>query len=433
MAYTFKLPDVGEGMAEGEIVRLLVQPGDTVAKDQPVIEVQTDKVSVELPSPVAGVVKDIPVQAGEVVPVGNPLLILETDEADGMDENGGHQTVTGDEKFESKTDEDGQQLKNVDNPVSRPRRVIAAPATRRLARELKVDIEQVQGTGPRGRVTDQDVRIFASGNGKKNVRDGEGQVSVVSTPAESASAQYREEYNPAELEERIDIRGIRKQIAEKMVRSKSTIPHVTHFDQVDVTELIDVRKRLKDEATAAGVKLTYLPFIVKAVTFALREFPVFNAMIDDDKQQIVIKKYIHIGIATDTEDGLVVPVIRDADRKSLLEIAREIESLSTRARNKALTPSDLSGGTFTISNVGGVGGMFATPVINHPEVAILATHKIEAKPVVVDREKKEFDIRDFMTISLSFDHRIIDGVQAVKFSNRIRDLLQEPLTLMLRM
>lgn len=433
MAFTFKLPDVGEGMAEGEIVRLLVQPGDTVAKDQPVIEVQTDKVSVELPSPVAGVVKEIPVQAGEIVPVGAPLIILETDETGTMEDHAAPQHVTSDEEYDHNRIDQAQESTPVVQDSGRPRRVIAAPATRRLARELKVDIEQVQGSGPHGRVTDQDVRDFAAGKGNNYAGEGESRVSVVSTPAGSTHAQTREESDPSALEERIDLRGIRKQIAEKMVRSKSTIPHVTHFDQVDVTELIDVRKRLKDEASAAGVKLTYLPFIVKAVTMALREFPIFNAMIDDEKQQIVIKKYIHIGIATDTADGLVVPVIKDADRKSLLEIAREIESLSTRARNKQLTPSDMSVGTFTISNVGGIGGMFATPVINHPEVAILATHKIEAKPVVIDREKKEFDIRDFMTLSLSFDHRIIDGVEAVKFTNRIRDFLQEPLSLMLRM
>ncbi|MBO8173042.1 MAG: 2-oxo acid dehydrogenase subunit E2 [Bacillaceae bacterium] len=426
MAYEFKLPDVGEGMAEGEIVRLLVEPGEQIDRDQPILEVQTDKVSVELPSPVGGRVKEIPVQPGDVVPVGSTIMVIETDEA------GVTESVQTDSRTEQPASAPGEMKPKSENEqkresIPRRRRAIAAPATRKLARELGIDIEQVTGTGPAGRIMDQDVRDFAAGKKK------EAPVEVLTTQAVASAAEpvVTEVEDDVREEERIDIRGIRKQIAERMVKAAFTIPHVTHFDQVDVTELIDVRKRMKHMAEAQGAKLTYLPFIVKAVTVALKEFPHFNAVVDDENNQMVLKKYYHIGIATDTDDGLLVPVIRHADRKSILDIAREIEDLATRAREKKLAVQELQGSTFTISNVGPIGGMFATPIINHPEVAILATHKIETRPVVISRETKEFDIRDFMNISLSFDHRLIDGVDAVRFTNRIREILEDPLSLML--
>lgn len=423
MTFQFKLPDVGEGMAEGEILRVLVRPGENVAKDQPVIEVQTDKVSAELPSPVAGRVRDIPVRPGDLVPVGGTLIVLDTNTDTNTD------TDTDEETFE----EDAAALSSAPSaeqtqltlhmrrsPQNPQRPVLAAPATRRLARELAVDIEQVPGTGPAGRVTEADVRAFASRTHEQ--------------------ADVYQEIAPAvpvdrlvEEEERIPVRGLRRQIAEKMLRSVQVIPHVTHFDELDVTELIAVRNQMKLFADRQEIKLTYLPFIVKAVTMALKEFPRLNSVMDDQSGELVLKKYYHIGIATDTVEGLVVPVIRHADRKSLLEIAREIGELAEKARNKKLSLPEITGGTFTISNVGPIGGMFATPIINHPEVAILATHKIQIKPVVTDREKKEFDFRDFLSFSLSFDHRVIDGVEAVRFTNRMRDLLEQPVSLMLMM
>lgn len=398
MLVEFKLPDVGEGMHEGEVIRLIVNVGDRVQADQPIIEVQTDKVTVELPSPVAGVIESLPVKPGKIVPVGEVVAVINTG-----DNEGSAVYVPQDD---SSVQKDNRNLTRVIK-----KRIIAAPSTRRLARELGVDIELVHGTGSAGRVMDRDVQSFAATHqlAHEEVRN-------------EMQDEVRDELRSVVLQT-IPIRGLRKKIAEKMVKSKFTIPHVTHFDELDVTELIKLRNTMKSSAGAKGVKLTFLPFIIKALAVATREYPIFNATMDEAANEIILHPSLHVGIAVDTEEGLIVPVIHHVHRKGLLQLASEITDLAEKAKTKKLTLAELSGGTFTISNVGPIGGLFATPIINHPEVALLALHKMEEKAVVVNRE---IVIRDRMNFSLSFDHRVVDGVTAVRFTNRIRALIEKP-------
>lgn len=456
MAFEFKLPDVGEGIHEGEIVRWLVAEGDQVTEDQPLVEIQTDKAVVEIPSPVAGPVLKLHYNEGDIVDVGSVIITIgtagdapgtagaaapaEPAQASGAEavaaayrtgSEGGQAAPAAAPAAPAPTSQTA-----VDGTAGR-RRALATPATRRLARELGVDINQVQGTGPGGRVTDEDVRAFAAGGPTAPAPQVEPAAAptpaVPSAPADAAPAAPR--FQPVVIdgetpEERIPLRGLRRTIAERMVKSMYTAPHVTHMDEVDVTELVALRRRAKESAEARGVKLTYLPFIAKALIAALREFPYLNATIDDERQEIVIKRYYNIGIATDTDDGLIVPVIKHADRKSILQIAAEIEYLADRARQRKSELDDLRGGTFTITNIGALGGIFSTPVINHPEVAILGVHKIQEKPVVRDGE---IVVRSMLPLALSFDHRIVDGAYAARFLNRVMAYLEQPDLLFMEM
>lgn len=403
MKYEFKLPDVGEGMHEGEIVRFLVNEGDTVQVDQPIIEVQTDKVTVELPSPKAGKVTQFPVSAGDTVAVGAVVAVIDTEEGTKQEMN-----ETGHYAKEVTLPSNSYAANAQANPL---RRVIAAPHTRRIARQLGIDIEQVKGTGKAGRVTEEDLRNFTQQPAQPN--------RPKSPSPESTSSHSSIDIPP----ERIPMRGLRKKIAEKMVRSKFTIPHVTSFDDIDITALVNLRTQMKPLAESRGMKLTFMPFFIKALVVALKDYPVFNAFLDEQAGEIVLHRQYHIGIATDTEEGLIVPVIHNADQKSIFQLAVEVYDLAEKARNRKLSSQEVSGGTFTISNVGPVGGLYATPIVNHPEVAILATHKIEKKPVV---REDEIVIRQMMNFSLSFDHRVADGVTAVKFTNRFKQLLEQP-------
>ena len=390
----FKLPDVGEGMHEGEIVSWLVKEGDWVKQDQPVVEVQTDKVNAELSSPVSGTIKKLYYAEGDVVEVGTTILtILEEGEIEA--------TV---------------EVTTPIVPHHKPNHPLATPYVRQMAREMKIDLSMVNGTGPAGRITEQDLQQFSL----------EKEKTKTSRKAEEQKAIHHE---PA-LEERIPLKGIRKIIAEHMTKSVSIIPHVTHVDELEMGPLKEIREQLKGYADKKGVKLTFLPFFIKAIVTALKEFKTLNASIDDEKNEIVLKNYYHIGIATDTKEGLVVPVIKHADRKSIVQLAGEISELATQAREGKLTLNQMTGSTFTISNVGPIGGLLATPIINHPEVAILALHKMEPRMVVRNWESV---IRLMMNMSLSFDHRIIDGVTAVKFTNRIKELLENPNLLFMEM
>jgi 2-oxoisovalerate dehydrogenase E2 component (dihydrolipoyl transacylase) len=412
----FKLPDVGEGMHEGEIVRFLVNEGDLVKLDQPIIEVQTDKVTVELPSPAAGTIVRFPVAVGVTVPVGEVVVVIETEAMVSSSADSSSLSINGLAHSQSAGE-------------NRPIRILATPHTRRIARELGVNIEQVKGTGPVGRVTEEDVRLFAT----RGTEEFDIEVAVVEKVADSpvdvvhdvTSSPAAVSLSPAHTKapERIPMRGLRKKIADKMVQSKYTAPHVTSFDDLDVTALVALRNQIKPIAEQKGIKLTYLPFFIKALVIGLKDFPVFNASLDDAAGEIVLKKQYNIGVATDTEEGLIVPVIHNADQKSIFQLAKEVRELADRARSRKLTARDVTGGTFTISNVGPIGGLFATPIINYPEVAIFATHKIEKKPVV---RSDEIVIREMMNFSLSFDHRVADGVTAVRFTNRVKELLEQP-------
>jgi len=396
MAFEFKLPDIGEGIHEGEIVKWLVKEGDVVEEDQPLVEVMTDKATVELPSPVAGTILEIRAKEGEVVQVGSVLVVIGAE---------GEEPKPDGREAEEPV---GVAAQAAQKAPAKRRRVLATPATRRLARELGVDITQIEGTGPGGRITDEDVRRFAEGApvGAKVAR-------------EEASAAPPVE----ELEERIPLRGIRRRISDHMIHAVTTAAHFTYVDEVDVTELVRIREELKALAEGQGVKLTYLPFIVRASVAALKKHPYLNASIDHERGEIVLKRYYNIGIATATEEGLLVPVIKGADRLSILEIAREIERLAAAAREGKIALEDLKGGTFTITSLGAMGGLFATPIINTPESAILGVHEIKKRPVVIEGE---IVIRDVMLIALSFDHRLIDGHVGAAFAKEIKALLEDP-------
>lgn len=428
MAYEFKLPDVGEGIHEGEIVKLHVKEGDRIQEDDIFAEVQTDKAVVEIPAPVSGTVKELRVKEGEVVLVGSVLAVFEADgeapESAGEKvteepyANAHEQAKPMDSLLETEAKAEnaaGKKAVQVEADRGGRGKVLAMPSVRKLARELGVDIAQVKGTGPRGRVTAEDVRRHA---GEEPARAKEDRRVV---PAAEPIA---------EEEERIPLRGLRRTIAKRMVESKYTAPHVTIMDEVDAAELVSIRERGKKYAEERGIKLTYLPFIIKAVIAALREFPTLNASIDDEAEEIVIKRHIHMGIATATEDGLIVPVVKHADRKTIFELAEEIANLAERARSRKLDVKELKGSTFTITNIGPFGGQFFTPIINYPEVAILGVGTIAERPVARDGQVV---IRPILSVSLSIDHRLIDGDVAARFLGRVKQLLENPNLLMMEM
>jgi 2-oxoglutarate dehydrogenase complex dihydrolipoamide succinyltransferase (E2) component len=432
MPFEFRLPDIGEGIHEGEIVKWLVKEGDIVREDQPMVEVMTDKATVEIPAPRAGKILKLNAKEGETVKVGSVLVIIE--------ELGEAKPEPKREVVEAPPQREPEPVAAAvsttattvaapppPSPTAAPaQRVLATPATRKLARELGVDIAQIRGTGPGGRVTDEDVRRFAAARTAPQPPP----PSPAPTPSPAAPAFAPSAVVTDRREERIPLRGIRKRIAEHMHQSKTTAAHFTYVDEVDMTELIQLREQMKPLAEQKGVKLTYLPFIVKASVAALKEMPILNASIDEAKGEIVIKKYYNIGIATATDEGLIVPVIKDADRKSLLEIAMEIERLAKAAREGKIALSDLQGGTFTITSLGALGGLFATPIINYPEVAILGIHEIKKRPVVRDNQ---IVIRDIMYVSLSFDHRLIDGDVGARFCKKIISYLENPKLLFLEL
>lgn len=463
--FQFKLPDIGEGMHEGEIVKWHVKPGDKVEEDQVLLEVQNDKAVVELPSPVSGIVKDVLVPEGQVATVGQVLIVFETE-----GESGGE--AAGQAAFRETHDEArdnaatggasdgvakaGSPLPSGGEPSSAPQTggapaasaprpgvpgagapsggpagVLATPAVRKLAREKGVDITQIRGTGRHGQVTREDVLAFAAGGRPQGAAASGGHAK----PAEAAPApEQPHEAAPAPvpeaagLEERVPLRGIRKVIAAAMAKSVYTAPHVTIMDEADVSKLVEFRQQLKPLAEKRGVKLTYLPFIVKALVAAVKRHPVLNASIDDERNEIVYKRYYHIGIATDTDNGLIVPVVRDADKKSMLEIAAEIADLAARGREGKLAAGEMKGSTISVSNIGSAGGLFFTPVINWPEVAILGVGRITDKPVVRDGQVVPGKV---LALSLSFDHRLIDGATAQQAVNLIKELLENPQLLVL--
>lgn len=427
--YSFKLPDIGEGMHEGEIVKWHVQAGDSVEEDQVILEVQNDKAVVEIPSPVKGTVKEVKVAEGTVAVVGDELIVFEVEGADHAEApqpaaSAPEPAVSGQEPAR----EAASSPASAGAFAGAAAEVLATPGVRKLAREKGVDIRLVKGSGRHGQVTREDVLAFAEGRGAEAERKETGAAEPAAVkPADTARAAQAAE-PAAGLEERVPLRGIRKAIAAAMVKSVYTAPHVTVMDEADVTKLVAYRERIKPLMEQKGIKITYLPFIVKALVAAARDFPALNASIDEEAGEIVYKKYYHVGIATDTDQGLLVPVIRDADRKSMWMIAAEIKELAGRAREGKLAPQEMQGGTITITNIGSAGGLFFTPVINYPEVAILGTGRIAEKPVVRDGE---IVIGQVMALSLSFDHRLIDGATAQHALNRIKQLLEDPELLVL--
>lgn len=388
-----KLHDIGEGMSEGEIVQYFVKVGDRVITDQPLVEVQTDKMTAELPSPCSGTVKEIIIAIGETVQVGTNLI-----------------NIAADNKVQvEKKPRDNKELTN--KPSIIPfHRVLAAPYTRKIARDHRINIEDVVATDPSGRVSEEDVYRFI--NSEKLEKE-----LVVNVPEKG------KEKTPDE----IPFNGIRKKIAERMTKSLFTIPHVTHFDEVNMTNLLKIREELKK----SGESITVPAFFIKALVISLKEFPIFNAELDEEGNRILLKKNIHIGFATDTERGLLVPVVRDADKKSIKHIHQDIKNLTEKALTGKLEPFEMQHSTFTMSNVGPLGSTGATPIINHPETAIIAFHKTKKQPIVNDRD--EIVIGHVMTISMSFDHRVADGSTAVAFTNHFTSLIEQPYKLMMEM
>ncbi len=391
MPIELKLPDVGEGIAEGEVVRWLVAEGAAVKEDDPLVEILTDKANVEIPSPVSGTVVKILAAPGQIVKVGELLALIEP--APGQAATAHHGMASSDRPTSAPREaaESGQVAppKRGDAPGGA---VLATPVVRKLAKDLGVDLADVPGTGPGGRVTEEDVR-----------RAGGPKAPSAPPP-------------PSATEERVPFRGKRRMIARKMVAAKTRVPHALLVDEADVSGLLAERAKWREIGEREGVRITILPFIMKAVVGALERHPALNASLDEGREEIVLKKTFDIGMAVDAEDGLVVPVVRNADTKTVIELAREIERLSAGAHEGTLPPEDLSGGTFTVTSIGSIGGLFSYPVINVPEAAILAAHKIVSRPVVRDGEIVP---RDMMYLSLSFDHRIVDGGEATRFLNEV--------------
>lgn len=425
----FKLPDIGEGVTEGELVKWLVKPGESIKIDQPLAEVMTDKATVEIPSPVAGTVKETKANPGDRINVGQVMLTIESEGASVAPAPQSTplrapapmpkpESKAPSVKFQPAPKTNGSGLDVI--PPAALSSVLATPATRRLAREMNVDINQVRGTGNLGRVTQNDLLAY-SGGGLTPTQ------SPHSTPVVPFKAP-RYEGPVGEPEERVPMRGIRRKIAEKMQTSKHIVPHFTIMDECDVTELVGMREKLKIKAEKMGVKITYLPFLMKALIATLREFPEVNASIDDAAEDIVYKKYYNIGFAADTPQGLMVPVIKHADKKTIFEISNEIVQLAEKAKQGKLALEDMKGGTISITNIGSIGGTYATPIINHPEVAILGMYKIQEKPIIKNGDLSSLKV---MNLTLTADHRLIDGAVAARFLRAMVERLENPGVLML--
>ena len=427
MAFQFKMPDIGEGIAEGEIVKIDIKVGDTIQEDDILFEVQNDKSVEEIPSPVSGKVLEVRVQEGTVARVGDIIVVI--DDGSGPAEAAAPAAVEAPvAPAAAPTPAAPAQATGVPAASNPDKLVLAMPSVRQYAREKGVDITLVVPTGKGGRVTREDIDNFGGAPVASAAPAVEAAVASAPAAQVEAPAAKAEPAKPfvgsAEREERVKLTPMRKAISKAMVNSKHTAPHVTLHDQVEVSKLWDHRKKFKDVAAAQGTKLTFLPYVVKALAVAMKKFPVLNASIDDATQEIVYKNYINIGIATDTDLGLFVPNIKDANTKSMFGIADEINALAAKAHEGKLTATDMGQGTITISNIGSVGGGWFTPVINYPEVAILGVGTIVREPVI--NENDEIVIGRNMKLSLSFDHRIVDGATAQKAMNELKRLLADP-------
>lgn len=435
MVFELKFADVGEGVHEGEILKWHVQPGDTVTDDQLLVEVMTEKVNVEITAPRPGVIQSLGKGEGEVIEVGEVLVTIE------VEGSSAPKSPRPSPAEEPKTEEKDDSLFTPSQPFKRVQpkkkreegtivneKPLAAPAVRRRARELGVDLRMVPGSGPGGRISHEDLAQFTGG---------QTQQTTGTRPTRPSPERVRErttiQRDPAEREDRIPLRGMRKAISKAMRRSKDHAAHFGYFDEVDMTKLDELRNQAKLIGQEKGVKVTYLPLIIKALIPALKAFPYINASLDEESEEIVLKNYYNIGVAVATDEGLVVPVVKDADQKNVWELSAEIQELAERARAGKLTLDDLSGGTFTITSIGSIGGTNAVPIINHPEVGILGVMKRKLRPVVLEEEGKEptIVIRPMMNLSLSLDHRVIDGATGAYFMNMLIRYLENPALLLL--
>lgn len=434
MALEFKLPEMGEGVNEGELVRWLVKEGDSVKQDQPLVEMMTDKATVEIPSPSSGKVAKLVAKEGDTVKVGQTLLTLDSEQSNSASAKTtapakpnaatpiSAAPTTSSKPAAVSTGPSFSGAGTVMYPPAAGSNVLATPSTRRYAREAGVDINVIPGSGPAGRVTREDVMKIAS--------TGAGAVSYGTPTISNAAYTTPNSQAGPNSEVRTPFKGIRKKIAENLVKSKHTIPHFTHVDEADVTELVQWRSQMKEEAARMGVKLTYLPLIMKALVVTAREFPSFNSMLDEQKGELVQKKYFNIGFAADTPEGLLVPNVKNVERKNILQLAQEITALAEKARTGKLAPDDMRHGTITITNIGSIGGLYATPIINPPEVAIIGVYEIIKKPVVLNGQ---IVVRDMMNITATCDHRVVDGADAARFLKKLKARLSQPQALLLEM
>jgi len=425
MSISFRLPDLGEGVHEAEILAVAVQKGQTIQEGELLLEVETDKAAVEIPSPVSGVVDTIHIQPGDIAKVGD---ILVTFEVEGQEVRK--------EAAPAEKPEVAPPHSNAAPVSDKKRPVPASPSTRRLARELGVDLHLVTPTGSSGLVTKEDVKRFAEG--KTAASEAEGQPSAARKtylPTTEGVADGLPDFSQFGPIERLPFRSIRRATANRMMASWSQIPHVNCQDMVDITSLDEFRRRHKDEIGAIGGRLTMTVFALKAVATALKQYPQFNASLDLANQEIIIKKYFHIGIAVDTEHGLMVPVIRDVDRKSIKELSIELHQAITRARERQSPREELIGGSFTVTNAGAIGGSHFSAIINHPEIAILGLGQGRMQPAVMTDQEGNHTIvpRLLMPIVLCFDHRVADGADAIRFLQVIINSLQDPDELLITM
>jgi pyruvate dehydrogenase E2 component (dihydrolipoamide acetyltransferase) len=443
----FKLPELGENISEGDLVRLMISPGMKVSEGQPVMELETDKAVVEVPSSVTGMVKEVRVKQGEKIKVGQVIFTLEGAATAVAPERPKHQPVehvSGQHaarlafqaaiQAEGKTEEQAlppdQPLPPLPAFIMPPQldKVIgsghgepapAAPHVRRLARELGIDIYQVKGSGPGGRISEDDVKAYSKGL-----------LASAAAAQASGTVQFAQPELPDFTKwgrvERVSIRGVRRKTAEHLWQAWTTVPHVTQNDKADITELEQLRARFAPKAEEAGGKMTVTAIALKVCASALKIFPQFNASIDLAKDEIVYKQYVNIGVAVDTERGLLVPVIRDVDKKNIVELAAELTQLSKKAREKKLALAEMEGGTFTITNLGGIGGTGFSPIVNYPEVAILGLSRSGMEPVWMNGK---FEPRLVLPLSLSYDHRLIDGADAARFLRWIAEAFEQPFLL----
>lgn len=427
----FKLPDIGEGVHEGEIVRWIVPEGGTVAEDDPVVEVMTDKATVEIPAPAAGTIARHMVTEGEVAKVGDVIFVIATGggapaaapaaaapAAPAAPSGGGTATAVA----------PAPAATAVAAPAEPGKKVLAAPATRRLAREMGVDLTALAGSGPKGRIKPEDVRAAAAAPTAAPAAPVAAPAATsVAAPAAPAAAPKPLPSFPAiagaREVDKVPFRGIRRKTAEAMARSKYTAPHFSLIEEVDCTEMVAARKKAKEVGLRHDIKVTFMPYIMKAAAIALQEFPQLNAELDEEANEILVKKYVNLGIAVDTPSGLVVPVVQDVHLKGILQLSAELADIAGRARIGKLSPDDFKDSTFTLSNAGNIGGVFATPIINFPEVAIMGIHTMRKMPRCVG---DDIVARDVMMLSISIDHRLVDGADGARFMVRVRELLEDP-------
>jgi pyruvate dehydrogenase E2 component (dihydrolipoamide acetyltransferase) len=446
----FKLPELGENISQGDLVRLMISPGTKVSEGQPVMELETDKAVVEVPSSVSGVVKEVKVKEGEKIKVGQVIFTLEGSgtaaSSSSRPRNAPVEHVSGQHgarlafqaaiRAEGKTEEQAlppDQPQQVPAQFSMPAQlgkvagtehrqaIPAAPHVRRLARELGVDIYEVKGSGPGGRISEDDVKAHAKSLLSGAIR------AAQATPRAGHFAQPQlPDFAKWGKIERVSMRGVRRKTAEHLAEAWNTVPHVTQHDRADITELEQLRARFAPKAEEAGGKMTVTAIALKVCAAALKVFPQFNASIDIEKEEIVYKQYINVGVAADTDRGLLVPVIRDVDKKNIVELAVELSQFSKKAREKKLAPADMEGGTFTITNLGGIGGIAFTPIVNYPEVAILGLSRSRIEPEWINGK---FEPRLILPLSLSYDHRLIDGADAARFLRWIAEAFEQPFLL----